>query len=404
MTRLLIDATSTIESGLNTGIQRVVRNICRYVPEYAVEDGLECHIIAFDGRQYNFVLITNVEETKVTKVYRSFRTQVAALLPSWTYPVLRTMRRAMRGRWIKVTVRWIPEEGDILLLADASWNYRPWVAVKDAQLAKVKILHIVYDLLPLKHPNFFLPELVLDFKYWWDVSNDYIDSYICISKSVEDDVIDFLHQNAKARGAQVLNFPLGADYPLNASSQNSKVAFSVDVDKAHVSYLMVGTIEPRKNHSFVLDAFDRLWSEGNSEVRLIIIGRKGWQSELFTRRIYDHPEFGRLLLWLDDCSDAELDAYYQSADVLIAASIDEGYGLPIIEAEFRGLQVLASDIKVFREVANSAVQFFSLTDVGQLVDRLKHFEPQEKVENSVVAERLTWQASGEYLYNLVRSI
>ena len=108
-------------------------------------------------------------------------------------------------------------------------------------------------------------------------------------------------------------------------------------------------------------------------------------------------------MWLDDCNDAELEICYQKADALIAASIDEGYGLPIIEAEMRGVPVLASDIKVFREVGNSDVQFFNLTDVGQLVDRLSMFNIKKKPAMSAESNRMTWQASGECLYSLIKS-
>ncbi len=71
---------------------------------------------------------------------------------------------------------------------------------------------------------------------------------------------------------------------------------------------------------------------------------------------------GKRLIWLQGVSDEFLDRIYRDADCLIAASLDEGYGLPLIEAARHDLPILARDIAVFREVAGDAAAYFSATD------------------------------------------
>jgi alpha-1,2-rhamnosyltransferase len=138
-------------------------------------------------------------------------------------------------------------------------------------------------------------------------------------------------------------------------------------------YLVVGTIEPRKNHRRILDVFDRLWSEG-SESSVLIVGRLGWLSDDVAKRIRTHREFGRRLFWLPAASDTELDHAYRHASALIFASCCEGFGLPLVEAMQYGLPVLASDIEVFREIGGEYPHYFDVDDERSLYEAVRGFE------------------------------
>jgi alpha-1,2-rhamnosyltransferase len=137
-----------------------------------------------------------------------------------------------------------------------------------------------------------------------------------------------------------------------------KKIFSDDDGKR---YLSVGTLEPRKNHAYILDAFDLAWGSG-ANVKLIIIGKEGWRCSELLGRIKSHKELGKRLIWKRNVSDAELNTLYSAVDELVLASFDEGFGLPIVEALVRKTPVLASDIVVFREFETDAIQYFKLTD------------------------------------------
>ena len=124
------------------------------------------------------------------------------------------------------------------------------------------------------------------------------------------------------------------------------------------SFLMVGTIEPRKGHLQTLDAFEQLWREGE-QVNLVIVGNEGWKPlpnaerrtiPKIVARLASHPELGKRLFWLKGIDDALLQQVYQASACLMASSEGEGFGLPLIEAAHYGLPVIARDIPVFREV------------------------------------------------------
>jgi alpha-1,2-rhamnosyltransferase len=137
-------------------------------------------------------------------------------------------------------------------------------------------------------------------------------------------------------------------------------------------YLVVGTIEPRKDCGLILAAFERLWAEG-SDAALMMFGRAGWRSYDLIDRLRSHPEYNKRLCWFEDGSDAELDFAYRHATALIFASRCEGFGLPLVEAMQYGLPVLASDIPVFREIGGDYPDFFPPGDERAIYDAVRRF-------------------------------
>jgi alpha-1,2-rhamnosyltransferase len=137
-------------------------------------------------------------------------------------------------------------------------------------------------------------------------------------------------------------------------------------------YLVVGTIEPRKDIGRILGAFEQLWAEGSCAA-LMLFGRAGWRSYDLIDTLHSHPELGKRLFWFEDGSDAELDFAYRHAAALIFASRCEGFGLPLVEAMQYGLPVLASDIPVFREIGGDYPDFFQPGDERAIYDAIHRF-------------------------------
>jgi len=122
--------------------------------------------------------------------------------------------------------------------------------------------------------------------------------------------------------------------------------------------LSVGTLEPRKGQATILEAFELAWAAG-AEVALCLIGKQGWMMDALAQRLRGHAEWGRRLLWVTGANDAELDFAYRHARAVMAASLNEGFGLPIIEAAQYGKPVILSDIPIFREVAGEGAAYFA---------------------------------------------
>ena len=166
---------------------------------------------------------------------------------------------------------------------------------------------------------------------------------------------------------------------------------------------MVGSIEPRKNHAYVLDAFDLFWQQGGI-ASLVIVGRHGWKSDSLLERIAQHEQLGRQLFLLRDATDAELDHCYRNASALVIASIIEGFGLPIVEAFQRGLPVLCSDIPVFREIADGKATFFDLAHPDHLTGALEGFCRDHASQDRRMRKPqkwLNWRESTEQLISAI---
>jgi alpha-1,2-rhamnosyltransferase len=136
---------------------------------------------------------------------------------------------------------------------------------------------------------------------------------------------------------------------------------------------MVGTIEPRKNHALVLDAFERFWAAGGTAA-LVVIGRRGWQCEATLRRFTALAAAGKPFTHIGDATDADLHYAYRHARCLIFPSVAEGFGLPIVEALAQGLPAIASDIPVHREVGGDLATYIPLGNPGHLAELLRSIE------------------------------
>ena len=152
---------------------------------------------------------------------------------------------------------------------------------------------------------------------------------------------------------------MGADVQsiLPSQGNSSKRVLVLEQLQGSISFLMVGTLEPRKAYEEVLEAFERLWQEG-LPLNLVLVGKQGWMVEELVEQLRSHHELNRRLFWLEGISDEYLEQVYLVCTCLIAASYGEGFGLPLIEAAQHKLPIIARDIPVFREVAGENAFFF----------------------------------------------
>jgi glycosyltransferase involved in cell wall biosynthesis len=186
---------------------------------------------------------------------------------------------------------------------------------------------------------------------------------VCISQAVADDVSLWLQQHphvVSERGApRITAVHLGGDltHSMPTHGMPAEAEELLRQLRQRPSFLMVGTIEPRKDHAAVLAAFEQLWAQGQ-DLALVISGRAGWMVEELLERLRSHPERERRLFWLEHPSDEFLERLYAGCACLIAASRGEGFGLPLVEAAQHRLPIIARDLPVFREVAGEHAFYF----------------------------------------------
>lgn len=281
--------------------------------------------------------------------------------------------------------------GDLLLLIDSTWNCDIWRSVSAFRQQGGKAVAVVYDLIPLTHPQFCDAGHIANFSRWLRDSVQQVDGYIGISRTVQQSLEDFLQREYPQQAARLPldHFLLGGDFAYHAGETDSVRDALRSALSARPAYLMVSTVEPRKNHAYLLDAFEQLWARG-VDVSLVIVGRTGWKVEALMRRIRNHPEYGRRLQHWSDLNDAELACCYQQARCLVFPSIVEGFGLPIVESLAQGLPVLASDTPIHREIGAQQIGYFDLARPADLAERIEAIEREGLPDALKVAESYRW--------------
>lgn len=225
----------------------------------------------------------------------------------------------------------------------------------------VQVQFLVHDLLCIQMPQYFLPGSAEGFTRWLEVVAE-SDGAVCVSKTVADELADWVKENGpvRQRPFRINWYHNGAD--IDNSTPTKGLPADADTVLSHLrsrsSFLMVGTLEPRKGHAQVLEAFEQLW-QTSGNVNLVIVGKQGWLVESLVDRLRTHHELNKRLFWLEGISDEYLEEIYAASTCLIAASEGEGFGLPLIEAAQHGLPIIARDIPVFREVSGEHTYYFS---------------------------------------------
>jgi len=228
------------------------------------------------------------------------------------------------------------ESLDIALLLDLNWGFSFPNLYKERQKRKLPVISCIYDLLPIFHPE------------WFPVENAKTAFRVHLQKlvSVSDHIV--FNSYSALDDFQALNFSFqGQTHVISLG------AFETPTKNPHYlkppkSIITVGTIEPRKGHDQLLDAFDILRADGGN-YNLFIVGRYGWQSTELMKRITNHKDYGGRLRWFSNLTDAEVSALYDGSTVSVAASFGEGFGLNIEEALAHNVKVVLRDIPVFRE-------------------------------------------------------
>ncbi|MGU3392506.1 glycosyltransferase family 4 protein [Sphingomonas sp. M1A8_2b] len=134
----------------------------------------------------------------------------------------------------------------------------------------------------------------------------------------------------------------------------------------HPYFVVVGTIEGRKNHLLLLQVWKRLVERlGDAAPRLVLVGQRGWEAEGAFALLDRSIALQGMVIERGRCDDRELAGLLKGARALLMPSFAEGFGMPVIEALQLGAPVIASDLAVFREIADTIPTFIPVHDAGE---------------------------------------
>ncbi|WP_132519261.1 glycosyltransferase family 1 protein [Rhizobium sp. BK376] len=224
---------------------------------------------------------------------------------------------------------------------------------------KMRRVVYIHDLIPLDYPEYQRPET---FRQFTDYLTELADAPVFIIANSED-----TEKRVKSY-AKLHNWSLmGTEIAIprlrlhSASSAPLSESLSLFLHDPSPYFVILGTIEPRKNHMLLLQIWREL-SQLQAAPRLCIVGKRGWENE----NVFDMLE---RCLPLKGCvfefsglTDFEVQTLLQDAKALLFPSFAEGLGIPVLEAAALNVPCILSDIPVFREIAPPGTVFLSPLD------------------------------------------
>ncbi len=334
--QLLVDVTNIIQHDHGTGIQRVVRALLTQLNSNLPKEFELKPIYATRKRAFRYAPMNFLDLSTDNKSYIDTE------------------------NYVKV------KRGDVFIGLDLNANRLPnyLAQIMMWKIRGVFVQIVVYDLLPLQNPQWFQKVTVNNFKRWIRVVAMVSNKVFCISTVVQNDLQKCFASSygISPQHLETKVIPMGWDIAETKPSMGLPYDFENAFEKIKVnkSALMVGTLEPRKGHKEILEAFNKIWDSGIN-LNLVIVGRPGWKTEETQLKIKSHPLLNKKLFWFDDASDEALHMLYQAVDGVIVASYAEGFGLPLLEALGYFKPVLARDLPVFREYQNQNISYFNNT-------------------------------------------
>ena len=378
MSYIYIDVTGTMEARFTTGIQRTVKQFTQRMTE----------------QKGNVILLQKIPNTSEYGI---------VTLKQFENPDRENGEVYER----KISLNEIGNR-DIFLDLDSVWNLfedRRQMIYPKLKSQGVTIVTQVYDILPIQYPQFFEENTAWHFLLYLSSVLTYSD-VILVNSNATKKAIEALAADRRIPYKTIKVVPLGADFQeRSVKEEDISEGICKAIRKPYI--LMLGTLEPRKNHKILLDAFD----EGLSRlpVNIIIAGRKGWNIDHVIQRIKNHSQYGNRIFFYENPTDVEVSALYHHAYGLVIASFGEGFGLPLIEALHYQKLVFASNIEVFREIGQDCCLYFNPNNPETLIQRVAETiaDPQvaeqklDKIKNFHIT---SWNEASNKLMSLIDEI
>ena len=341
MTKIYIDISHLVLARFVSGIQRVVRSVCRELLEshsaevVFLNEGRDLCSFCVVPPDYFLRRFVNGDEE-------------AELPPDCQAITLDEI-----------------EGGSIFLDFDAVWNspMKRSSLVPELKARGIKWIAYVYDVCSITLPQCASENTIFNFIEYLGTAIRHADAVIVSTKTIGE-AFGKLCESIGRKCPPVFVSWLGCDFkpPEDGAVPDGDV---VEALKGKRYVLAVGTLEPRKNQALLFDAFTNVLFD--RDVSLVLVGKVGWNVDALLECISASPEYGRRLFHFCDRNDATLSWLYDHAFATAMPTLDEGFGLPLVESLLKGVPAIVSDIPVLREVGGDFPVYFDNRDADAFV-------------------------------------
>lgn len=249
-----------------------------------------------------------------------------------------------------------PDENTVVISGGLGWEHMDLRKLKALKEAKNFRYHsVVYDLIPILFPHFVVPAYAERFVEYFGELQRISDHVMCISEATRRDWLRFC-DNRGDRPIPADVFPLGSDLGLLTRGESAPALPEALAGKRYA--LFVSTLEPRKNHRMLYDAWQECLKSGLIDIerdRLVFVGRRGWLTGDLLHELSYNPATRDTIMVLNTVDDTQLKAIYRHCAFVVFPSHYEGYGLPVAEALGHGKPCVCSSSGSLSEIGGDLV-------------------------------------------------
>ena len=358
-----------------TGIENYIFNLCKNLP---LVDKKNEYVLFANSYGHHQPLRAAAEEIGLRN-HQNMSTRVSRLPGT----ILKFMWRYLHGPSAERLVGGI----DIFHVSDRL----------GPPLKKAKLVVTIFDLTPMKFKGFFTEKAANYFTIYFKEIIPKAAVVIAISQCTKNDILEYF--DIAEERVEVI--------PLAADANYKQVQDKIAVDKVKARYkinrdyiLFVGTLEPRKNITNIIRAYNMLPHHLKYNHLLVICGKKGWYYEEIFRTV-EELNLEDNVIFTGYVPDKDVPLLMNGAKVFVYPSFYEGFGLPPLEAMACGTPVISSNVSSIPEVVGNAGILVNPNNVEELSDAIVRVVSNEELRAQLSekglrqANKFSWRATVE---------
>lgn len=261
-----------------------------------------------------------------------------------------------------------------------------WLPIQAAPLfvpSATEVTATIHDLAFKRHPETFPKLDLLKLNVLLDVAVRRADKLIAVSQSTKDDLLHFFPDLPEER-IRVIHH--GFDSEFFGTKLPDEILGETLLHhalKPQTYVLYVGALQPRKNLTRLIEAFD-IAKKSMFEMKLVLAGEPAWLADgiLAARKKSAYKED---IILTGRASFEEVRALYQGARLFAFPSLYEGFGLPVLEAFASDVPVLSASNSSLREVGGRAALYCNASSVHDIAEKLERLWSEEELRAELVA-------------------
>lgn len=294
---------------------------------------------------------------------------------------------------------------DQLFIADIrlDWLDQTFTAVARAKQAGAIVTFQVHDLIAMVNTGWVDPKLTMSIFVRWSQILRFADRIVAVSRKVARDIACFVTATSMVGLSPTRRLPvayctLGCDPASLPHVQSKGFVFP----SGSPALMATGSFTDRKGTIPLVAAMQMLWDEG-LPCSLVVSGMDIDRGAI-RKQLSTHQHLNEKLFFPGYLPDAEMFQAYRQCSALVYPALDEGFGLPLVEAAHLGCPIIARDIEIFRETSGGEAFFFENGDAGKIAEGLrKWFALTRKKQLEFVPAKslVTWRQSAAMLTEIM---